>query len=282
MKNLLLPILAAGLVAFGVAKMTSSGGGEASHKESAYERVMRTGVLRCGYVYWEPCIRKNPQGEHEGMCVDIANAAANVGEFKVDWVGPLEWGNIVTDIESGKIDALCVGMWESGLKAKQLAFTLPFAYEGLEAFVRKGDARFKTEASINSATVTIAEIDNDNTDYIARALFPKAKRVSVLGSDPELLMNVMAGKADVTFSSLGLFMLFDKANPGKLERAMPNHFLRVLGNTPFVVSSQEPRLLNFLQILMNEIGNAGTIDRILNRYSYPFIRKAKPYQEAPR
>lgn len=280
----ILPLIAAILTALAASwYFAPQGSSTSTHPETAFERVTRTGTLRCGYIYWDPCIGKNDKGELTGMCVDIANEAAKVGEFKVEWVGPLDWGNIVTEISSHKIDALCVGMWESGIKAKHLAFTAPFAYEGLEAFVRKGDGRFSTESSINNANVKIATIDNDNTDYIARALFPQAQKLPIApgGSDPELMTSVMTGKADVTFTSLGQYQLFNASNPNKLERAMPNHYLRVLGNTPFVVSADDFKLFNFLQSLMNEISNAGTINRILDKYPYPFIRKATPYQQSP-
>lgn len=59
MKTIFLSALLAVIAAFATVKLTMPAGITATPKETAYERVMRTGVLRCGYGAWAPFVLKD-------------------------------------------------------------------------------------------------------------------------------------------------------------------------------------------------------------------------------
>lgn len=150
--------------------------------------------------------------------------------------------------------------------------------------MRADDNRFnKNLAALNSPDVTIVIVDNDNADYVAQALFPKAKRVALpLGaSDNDMLMHVKTKKADAAFTAPILGTRFMKANPNTLKQADPGHFVRVFGNT-YVVGGDDFKLLHFINTVLAEIENSGFIDQLMQKYQaeYPdmFIPKQKPYQ----
>ena len=46
-------------------------------KESVYERVIRTGKIRCGYAVWQPVLMKDPNtGAFSGVYYDYMNLLA--------------------------------------------------------------------------------------------------------------------------------------------------------------------------------------------------------------
>lgn len=257
----------------------------AAAKESAYDRVMRTGTLRCGFNYIDSIISKDDRtGSMTGLAAELTNKIAEVGGLKVEWVGPLDWGNIRVELESGKIDAMCAAMWQSGQKAKYMIFSAPFSYQGLEAYIRADDNRFSGDVrKINDSKMTVVIIDNDNSDFIARTDFPKAKRFPLpqTAADADVFLPVVTGKADVAFAVTGLANQFIKHNPGKLKPLADGHYLRIFGNT-YVVGANEFQLNHFIETTLAEIENSGYVDELIDRYNkqYPkmFIKKAKSYK----
>ncbi|MGE3769534.1 MAG: transporter substrate-binding domain-containing protein [Bdellovibrionales bacterium] len=256
-------------------------------QETAYERVMRTGTLRCGYSLWDGGINEDPNTKQlTGAAYDVANAIGAAANIKIEWAGRVPWGDVVEALKSNKVDAICAGMWTNALKAKQIAFTTPFAYQGVEAFGQVGTARFDNNLpNINATDVKVATIDNDNSDYIAREVFPNAERVALSqlnSSDMDLMMYVGTRKADVTFTAVGLWHLFEKDQPSKVKRIAPGQNLRTFGLSPVVVDNADPRLWLMLDAAAHEVMDSGIVDRILDKYDtrYPdmFLRAAKNYK----
>jgi len=257
------------------------------HKETSFERVLRTGTIRCGYEYWDSGIMQDPaSGKLHGTWVDILEEIGKVAALKIEWAEHVGWGDVGAALKSGKIDAMCAGMWQSTEKAKEMAFSLPLAYQSIEAFARADETRFDKDLSrINSEDVNIVVIDADTSDFLAREDFPKAKRTSLSqlnGTDAEQFLALATNKADVTFDTPGLWRQFDKANPGKVRRVAPGHDLRVFGMS-VVVDNDDPRFVEMLDVAAQEIVNSGSVDRILAKTDadYPdmYLKTVKPYRE---
>jgi ABC-type amino acid transport substrate-binding protein len=206
-----------------------------SVKETSYDRVLRTQTLRCGYEYWDGGIMKDEKtGAVYGPWVDIMNAIGAATGLKIEWASQVGWSDVGAALKSGKIDAMCAGMWTSAAKAKEISFSTPLSYQALEAFARADDHRFDGGLdSLNDSGVKLGVIENDNSDFIAEQDFPRAQKDSLgslNGTDSELMMQVMTGKADATFVAPGLWRQFDKANPDKIRRLAPEKKLRAFGN----------------------------------------------------
>lgn len=190
-------------------------------------------------------------------------------------------------LKSGKIDAMCAGMWTSALKAKHIAFTTPYAYQGMEVFVRADDTRFDNNlAALNDPNVRLAIIENDGSGYVATEDYPKAQRVpmgAITSTDTDLMLHVATNKADATFTVTGLFRQFEKNNLGKLKQAAPHKYARVFGLSPVVVDNNDLRLQQMVNSAIAEILDSGTVDRILDKYNtlYPgmYTRVAKSYEQ---
>jgi ABC-type amino acid transport substrate-binding protein len=258
-----------------------------SIKETSYERVMRTKTLRCGYEFWDSGIMRDAQTDQlYGEWVDFLNEIGKVSGLKVEWSAHVGWGDAVTALKGGKIDAMCAGIWQSAEKAKQIYFSIPLAYQSIEAFVQPDDHRFDNNIErINSDDVTIMVVDADTSDFLAREDFPKAKRIALgdlNGTDSDLYMGLATKKADVVFDTVGLWRQYDKANPGKVRRAAPGHNLRVFGLS-IVTDNDDPRLMGMIDVGVQEIINSGAVDRILKKdeAKYPdmYLKSVKPYAE---
>jgi len=257
----------------------------ASKQETSYNRVLRTGTLRCGYEYWDAAIMRNENtGDMYGPWVDIMKALGKATGLKIEWASQVGWSDVGAALKSGKIDAMCAGMWTSATKSKEISFSTPLAYQAIEAFVRDDDHRFDDEIEkLNDPSVKIVVIDNDNSDFIAQEDFPKAQRIALSalnGTDSEELMQVMTSKADVAFTVTGLWQQFNKSNPGKLRRLAPDHKLRSYG-LAIAVDNDDARLLQIINSGAQEIQNSGTLDKILDNanFKWPdmYIKPLKPF-----
>ncbi|MDD5587070.1 MAG: transporter substrate-binding domain-containing protein [Alphaproteobacteria bacterium] len=283
--HVFLTILIAAVVAGGVAYLApGTRSGESAVKESAYDRVLRTGVLRCGYADWPPYVfTKDPAtGKVSGILADVTETMAAKLSLKVDWSENTGWGSYIEALRTGRIDAFCAGSYRNAEKGRYLAYTVPVFYNAVYPYVRVDDHRFDKDLSVvNDPGVRISTMDGEISDMIAKAHFPKATAVSVpqLGQGTDIFVNIAAGKADIVFNEPSITDDYIKNNPGTLRRA---------GNVPFQtyptcldVDIHEMQLRDMLDSALIELQNAGLIEKIISKYSSDpkvFLRAAKPYE----
>ncbi len=168
----------------------------ADKSSSAYDRVLHSGTLRCGYQYWDGAIMRDEKTNRmHGPWVELTEALGKATGLKIEWTAQVSWDDVGAALKSSKIDAMCAGMWTSAAKAKEINFSTPLAYQAMEAFVRVDDHRFDSNlGALDDPLIKLAVIENDNSDFIAQQDFPKAQRISLgqmNGTDGDLLMYVM-------------------------------------------------------------------------------------------
>ncbi len=256
----------------------------AGNSESAYDRVMRTGVLRCAYIVYPPeTIKDANTGALSGTIVDLTEKAATLLDLKVEWVTEVGFADMFDGLYSGKYDALCSGLWESPARARMALFTVPINYGIHYAFVRTEDHRFDTNlGKLNNPGMTIAVIDGEYGESVARESYANAKayRLPQLSDVSQMLLSVGTGKADVTFLQLGSARGYLDHNPGQL-RALTDHPVRVMPAPALAVARNEQQLKSLLDVSFRYLLNNGEVERVLRHYnpeldSYALI--AKPYQ----
>ncbi len=284
-KNILLAIFIALLSAGTTAHLVRGPQGEAeSKKETAYERVLRTKTLRCGYADWPPHVLiKNPTtGEVTGILHDVVEAAAAKMGLKVDWSENVGWGTFIESLQTGRVDAFCAGGWRNAERGRYLIWSVPVFYSAIYPYVREGDHRFDADLSLaDDPSVRLSTMDGEQTDIIAREYFPKAKRVASpqLGQAMDLLVNVGDGKADLITTESSFANAYMKANPGKLRRAQDKPFQ--VFETAIAFEIHETLLRDMFDSAISELHNLGTIEKIISKYSADkteFVRVARPYQ----
>lgn len=248
--------------------------------KTALDRVVTSNTLRCGYGVVEPFIMKDPNsGDMKGAIVEIVEEFGRQAGLKIEWVEEVDWGQIAVALQSKRIDAMCSTIWATPERAKVIGFSRPLFYSTVEAYAKKGDNRFDNNIkAINSPEISIAVGDGDVSSDIARKDFPFAKRITKadLSGEAGLLMDVSAGKADLTFTNAWTFEEYNKANPNNLRKISIPKSLRLFANV-IGVDIHELSLLQFIDNGMASVIRDGTVDRVFNKYfgnDSPSIRRA--------
>ena len=257
------------------------------NRESAYDRVMRTGTIRCGYGIRTPLLVKDPNtGVFSGLFYDYVENIAKALGLKVEWTEEIGWGDIIEALRNNRVDAFCSGLWPVSRRVVYLDFVKPVIYEPLYLFARNDYKHIDPDLSVlNSPDVTFVGIEGSTTYIVAERDFPRAKKISLPQLSPvtDGFMNVITGKADVVIADLATAAEFEKNNPGKLRSLRSERPVRAFGLS-IAVDGNEDRLKRMLDLATEEFLQTGTMDtmldgRAINKGS--FLRVREPY-EAPK
>jgi ABC-type amino acid transport substrate-binding protein len=253
-------------------------------KPTAYERVISTQTLRCGYGTWVPGAYKDvTTGEMRGLFVELTEAAARLAGLKVEWAEEVDWGQIASALNTGRIDAFCAGMAGDAMRGKLLAYTNPLSYWTFDALVRADDARFPaptvTIADLNNTEYATAYTEGDVLETIAKTELENVKGVALppLGTPADNLMHVLTRKTDFVIFPKVMFQQYDKDNPGKLRHLTITPPLRAYGNV-IAISIHELQLQQTLNAAVNELVNSGAYQRIMTTYDQSFPGAFLPVQ----
>ena len=162
MRNILIALLVGFGLAYGALQFTSSTPDKTQPaKETAFDRVVRTNVLRCGYGIWKPGLSKDPQtGKLSGIFYDYLEAIGQHTGLKIEWTEEVGWGDFPAALNSGRIDAMCFGAWPKAVSAREVLFTEPTYFLPINAYVRDGDTRFDGAIEkVNAPSIKISTMD---------------------------------------------------------------------------------------------------------------------------
>jgi len=275
LSQIALTVVLSAVVAYGVSVGTALENGTIqsappiAKKETAFERVMRTNTLRCGYVLMPPQLGRDPNtGAFYGIAYDITTEMAKRIGLKTEWTEEVSFITMGEGLKTGRYDAFCFTSYRWVPSARAMDYTSPLFYMTTDAYVRADDNRFDADLkSINKPEIKVATIDGEAAVTIRENDFPQSS-VFTMPSNSDMglvLESVKTRKADVAL-----------VNP---VQAMPyllshkNDIKRVEGHTPIRVWSLglgvgkgEPDLLSMLNLALDEMHLDGTIDKILDKY----------------
>ncbi len=262
----------------GIASMTAP-----SVKETAFERVMRTGVLRCGYYVFPPVTQRDLNtNELSGFAVDLTNRlAANAG-LKVEWTEEVDFGNWTAELQAGRFDAMCTPAWPTASMSRVVRFTRPFIYSSINVYARGDDHRFDNNLkAVNDPSVTIAVIEGTALVELIESHFPKAKLLLLPQNSPggSQAENLATKKADlILWDENGVFDYL-KTHPGGVHNIAPGHPVRIM---PFELAVQvsEDRLRDFLDTALQDLEDTGYLEQVIRKWERApgsFFYLAPPY-----
>lgn len=267
---------------FCLALLIAWSGFGAAHAESAYERVIRTGILRCGYTPWPLYFDLDPNtGILTGLSKELTDSIGAILDVKIEYVQTLA-GDQVADLKNGKVDAVCGDGPYVLSTIKYLSYSTPYFYEGVFAYGRADDQRFQKLSDLNRASVKFIGMDGDWTPQILKEYFPQAsmKTLGNLADASIMLENVANKKTDIALMDPLPVQAFNKTSPAKMKKLFPQ-VLYVYG-VGFSVAKNEPQLLDTLNAAVLALGNSGKSERLLKKYDAQgnlFLPNAKPYLE---
>ncbi len=256
------------------------GGEPAAKKETAFERVMRTRTIRCGYAVWDPLLYKDLKtGEMLGIAHDVFEEVGKKLDLKIDWAEEASWGTIVEGLATNRYDAICVTLGSVPSRAKVINFTVPLTYTMAYMIVRQDEKRFDHNMDLNKSGYTIAVLDGDISSLVVPKKYAQA-HISSLSQSSEyslLLQEVETGKADATVVEMAAFDKYQKTNPGKLRVLNPAEPV-VIAPLVFGVPQGDVAFKAMVDAAVNDLLIDGTIDTIVNAYAPGiFSRPATTY-----
>ncbi len=246
-----------------------SGSSTDSSQNLVAEKVLASGEIRIGYIIWAPFMYKDEStGKLTGISYDIVEAAAKKLNLKTNWVEEVGWGTSIEGLKTGRYDILGTQIWPNSARAREAVFSVSPFSSVLYAYGKTGDNRFIGDLSkINSDKVTVVTTDGDAAVSIANESYPLAKlsTLSQTSSHADSLLNIINGKADVTFTDSVTIDLFNKTNPGKIQQ---------LGDTPvrtfglvFAFARGEHSFVSMWNVALGELINDGSVERVLEKYN---------------
>jgi len=284
-KNLAFLAFVMAVAALGIALWRAPGNaGAVFKKETAYERVMRTRTLRCGYFLWPVSTEIDLNTRQlKGMVPDFTEALGQKLGLKIEWVQEVPFDQEVEAFNSGKIDAICANdgpfVYTS---AAIMDYAESIAYVPIYFYGRSGETRFKDPAAANAPDVTFSAIDGDISLAMAMDQFPRAHVLELPSSaDPSfILTNVKDGKADFVLTDPLTVSRFNLNNKPNLAR---------LSDKPMAVISLSfslPKGNDDLRVMLDQgfqlLQYLGISDQILDRYDPEhklFYRPEKRWRE---
>ena len=288
MKNsqLLFVIVVALIAGFGGAKLAgkTKAADQGTHKETTYERVIRTGEIRCAYAVYEPPLIKDPStGKLSGIFYDVMTEVGKRLNLKINWVEEVGYGTIAEGFATDRYDAFCNTVWPTPERSRAASFTMPLYYSPVDVLVRADEHRFDSDLSkLNDSSVTLAVKDGDVSASFAAQIFPKAKTVSIpdMADTSQLLEDVVHNKADATINSPELLYQFLDKNPGTMRNLMPDHPVNAAPNR-IMIKPDQYQFKAMLDVTLEGLLNSGFIDATLQKYQsyHPiYLKDALPYQ----
>jgi ABC-type amino acid transport substrate-binding protein len=292
--QLVFVLLLCAAVAAGVSHLMNAAPGSlpkaVEARESAYERIMSSGVIRCGYIQYPKFIERDLKtGTMSGIYYEIMEEIGKRLSLKIDWTVEVGFADAFDGLKTGRYDVMCFAFNQTPGRARVTEFTAPIIFGPSFAYVRVDDARFDNDyGKINSPDVKVAFIEGELTQTIRAEDFPKTQAVSLtsLADISQVLMQVASGKADVAITEPTSAEAYMLNNPGKLKR-VPGPPIR-MQRVGVDVGVGEEELKSLLDTTIYSLLATGFVQRTVNKYvsgpdqlyfpAIPWGESAKPFK----
>lgn len=256
-----------------------------AHAGAVYERVIKSGTIRCGYAMWPPMLYNDLKTNVlKGALYELTDALGSKLDLKIEWAEEAGWGNIVEGLATGRYDMICTGLYSNAARSKRIAFSKPYLYSAMYVAVRQDETRITKKVDLNDPKYKIAVLEGEAGANAARKAFPRAQIYAIpqLSEYPQVYEEVRAGKADAILIEMATFIEYNEKNPDQIK---------VLLEDPvnvFPVTFGLPQEDLAFQIMINaaltELLNDGTVEQLLQKYEKQpgvFLRVSKPYEVSP-
>lgn len=275
-------LLLAAVVSWGVSRSAATR--PVLARESAFERVMRTNILRCAYIVYPPETIKDPNtGKLTGTVVETTEEVARQLGLQLEWTAEMGFQDKFEGLKTGRYDALCSGLREDPAFAKAALFSAPMMYGSTRAFARADDTRFDgTLEAVNDASIKIAQIDGEAAQVIANENFPKASGYFLppMSDISQVLEAVALRKADIAFLQTAPGQGFMRNNPGKLK-ILRHKPMRIWAQPLMAFAHGENDLKYVIDATLRTLHENGFVERTLRKYDPrldSYLLVAAPYR----
>ncbi|MCB1558534.1 MAG: transporter substrate-binding domain-containing protein [Alphaproteobacteria bacterium] len=239
----------------------------ATEEKSAYDRVMETQTLRCGYFVWAPYFSIDLEtGEKSGVYHDMIEELGKVLGFKIEWSHEYALGQQVEALRTGKVDALCADGPFTRSAMPYVSYSDPYMFLLGYVYGAKDNPKAKSFETLNSEEARFTLIDGDGAAEFIEINFPNAQLLSMPASyDPsQLALNIVTGKADAMINDPITFMSYREEDRAKMVRVSDDP----IAILPMVMSVDKGQrdLLDTLNQGLSLMNDIGIMDRVIRKY----------------
>ncbi len=268
--HMVLVVVLSALTAFAVGKyMGPAEPSQTKPQETAFERIMRTGTIKCGYVVIPPQLARDPNtGEISGIGADLTHEIAKRLNLKVEWTEEVSFATMTEGFKAGRYDVYCQPGYRWVPATRSMEYSVPVFYTTTNAYVRADDTRFDADLkAINDPAIKVSIIDGEAAQRLREEDFPLSGISSMpQNTDISFLFEAVASKkADVVFANPLMIMPYLLSNPNVLRRVTGHPSIRVHSHA-FGFGKGEHDLVSMFNVTLEEMNNSGATAKILNKY----------------
>jgi ABC-type amino acid transport substrate-binding protein len=264
----LIALLALLLAAYAVFMGPNDNAAAPTKTETTAERVLRTGVLRCGYIIFPPAMIKDLEtGTLSGFYHDIVMELGRRLSLKVEWTEEPPLDQALAGITHGRYDTFCFPVYANSNRAREVMFSAPLVYASVYMTVAADNQTLTGDlAQANDPRFRMATLDGEITSILATQVFPRAVNHAVpQGQGFSFVMKDLAeGKADFTIADPKSIEDFNKNNTKKLKLIGPP----AVTNAIAFPLPHDPRFKNMIDVTLNELILDGFVARMIDKYDY--------------
>lgn len=185
----------------------------AQESTSHLDSVQQQGQLAvCTTGDYKPYSFLRPDGEYEGIDIEMARNLAKSLGVKVQWV-PTTWKTLMPDFLAGKCDIAVGGISVSLERQKKAFFSNILDIDGKIPLVRcEEQAQYQTLEQINRPEVRLVEPAGGTNEAFVHAYAPKAQLA--LHDNVTIFQQLLDKKADVMITDASEALYQQKRLPG--------------------------------------------------------------------
>jgi ABC-type amino acid transport substrate-binding protein len=243
-------------------------GASATQQMTLLSRIANTGQLDAGYGVYPPYTQENPNTkEVTGYSVEIIDEICKELNCKVVW-HRLNWNTMSADLKRGEYDVIADPIFETIPRAREFAFSTPYAYfaDGI-AVVRKDDNRFTNFESLDRPGIVIAVGQGWASETLVKTRFTKAHIDSVQTTTDllQVFNELASGRADVAIADGADAERFVKEHSDKFKALW-------LDNPPafmpagFALRPDDTKGAEFLTVAIRNLQSTGILEGLARKY----------------
>jgi cyclohexadienyl dehydratase len=186
---------------------------QAAEPTSHLDGVLQKGELAvCTTGDYKPYTFLKPDGQYEGIDIELAQSLAQSLNAKIQWV-PTTWKTLMTDFTAGKCDIAVGGISVTLERQKKAFFSDTLDIDGKVPLVRCADvSKYQTVEQINQAGVRLIEPQGGTNEAFAHAFLPRASLE--FHDNKTIFQQLLDNKADVMITDASEALYQQKRMPG--------------------------------------------------------------------
>jgi polar amino acid transport system substrate-binding protein len=192
--------------------------------DHSLDHLKKAGVIRVGYAVEAPYAFLTPDGKVTGESPELAKwIVAKLEIPEIEW-RQTEFSNLITELESKRIDLIAAGMFITRQRAERVSFSEPVFHVRQGLLVSKGNPLdlHSYEQFVKKTGARIAVLSGSVEEVLLRNLGLSSSQVVVVPDALTGRVTIESGLADgLALSSVTVQWMAIRAQLGRTEAAQP-------------------------------------------------------------